>query len=84
MSVRYSGSVRVRAEFISQNQADATHVFQAVNGFVAFARASQGVRNPDKDVAALIDNIQLQQNGNRVVLNVVVPQEIIQKVSANR
>jgi hypothetical protein len=84
MSVRYSGSVRVRAEFISENQADATHVFQAVNGFVAFARATQGGRNADKDVAALIDNVQLQQNGNRVVLNVVVPQEVVQKISASR
>lgn len=83
ISVRYSGSVRGRAEFISESQADATHVFQAVNGFVAFARATQGGRNGDKDVAALIDNIQLQQNGNRVVLNLVVPQELIQKVSSS-
>jgi len=84
VSVRYSGSVRFRAEFISANQADATHVFQAVNGFVALARSAQGDRNTDKDVAALIDGIQLQQNGNRVVLNLVVTQDLIKKMTAKQ
>jgi hypothetical protein len=82
MSARYTGSVRFRAELISDNQTDATNIFQAVNGLVAFGRAAvRGAQNPDKDLATLIDGIQLQQNGNRVVLNVVVPQETIQKIS---
>jgi hypothetical protein len=84
VSARYTGSVRFRTEFISDNQTDATHLFQAVNGLVAFGRAAVGAENPEspeKDVKALIDGIQLQQNGNRVVLNLVVPQETIQKIS---
>jgi hypothetical protein len=84
MSVRYTGSVRFRAEFITDNQADATKIFQAVNGLVAFGRAAAQGNKPDKDVAAVMDNIQIQQNGSRVVVNVLVPQEVIQKASLNR
>jgi hypothetical protein len=82
ISVRYTGSVRIRAELIAANEADATKIFQAVNGMVAMGRGfAQAGRNRDKDVDAMIDNTQIQQSGKRVVLNVVIPQEVIQKAS---
>ena len=84
MSARYTGSVRFRVEFIAQNDKDATQVFQAVNGFVAFGRsAAKGQRN-DPDVSEVMDNIQVQQSGSHVSINVVVPQDVLQRAAAKR
>jgi hypothetical protein len=84
VSARYTGSVRFRAESISDNPTAATHIFEGLNEAVGFVRTGiQAAENPDKDLVALMNGIQLQQNGNRVVLNVVVPQETIQKISAS-
>jgi len=85
ISVRYTGSVRVRAEMIAQNEADATKIFQALNGMVAMGRAfAQSGQNRDKDLENLIDNSKLEQSGKHVVLNIVVPQEVIKKASEKR
>jgi hypothetical protein len=84
LSVRYSGSVRLRAEFISANQKGADQVFHALNGFLELARAGQGMRNQDKDLATVVEGTQLQQNGSRVVLNIVVPQDAVARMSKRR
>ena len=85
ISVRYTGSVRLRAELIAATDADATKVFQALNGLVAMGRGfAQSGQDRDKDLDALIDNTKIEQNGKRVVLNMVVPQEVIKKASEKR
>ena len=85
ISVRYTGSVRLRAELIAENDADATKIFQAVNGMVAMGRAfAQSGPNRDKEVADVVDNAQIQQSGKRVILSLVIPQEIIKKASQKR
>jgi hypothetical protein len=84
LSVRYSGSVRFRGEFISQNKKGADQVFHALNGFLELAKAGQGIRNQDRDLAAVIEGTQLQQSGNRVVLSIVVPQDVVSRISTRR
>ncbi len=85
VSVRYTGSVRVRGEFISDSQANAAKIFQSMNNLLAFGKAAEKVGNtPDRNMSAIVDNTQIQQNGNRVVVNLVVPQEVIQKISEKR
>jgi hypothetical protein len=82
ISARYTGSVRLRAEIIAQSEADATKTFQALNGLLAMGRAfATSGQERDKDLETLIDNSKLDQNGKQVVLNVVVPQELIKKAS---
>ena len=84
ISLRYSGSVRFRAEFISTTEQNAGQVFHAINGFLELARAGQGMRNQDKDLAAVMEGTQLQQSKNRVVLSVVVPQDVVARMSKRR
>jgi hypothetical protein len=84
ISLRYSGSLRFRAEFISATEKDAGQVFHAINGFLELARAGQGMRNQDKDLAAVVEGTQLQQSKNRVVLSIVVPQDVVGRMSKRR
>jgi hypothetical protein len=82
LSVRYTGSVRFRAEFISNSQGAAQKVFTALNTIVAVGRMeAQSEPNPDRDVAEVMNSLEVKQSGNRVVLSVVVPQELIKKAS---
>ena len=85
VSVRYTGSIRIRAEVISASQSDAVQVLQALNTFLVLGRGaaeSLSPGGPDKDVKAVFDNIQVQQNGNRTALNISIPQEVVKKVAA--
>lgn len=84
VSLRYSGSLRLRAEFISSTKSAADQVFHAINGALELARAGQGTRNMDKDVATVIQGTELQQSGNRVVISIVVPQDVITRMSKRR
>lgn len=84
VSVRYTGSVRFRAEFITQNPNDATRVFTALNAVVAVGRATQVSSNPDKDLVEVMNSMELKQSGNRVIFSVVVPQDVIKKASEKR
>jgi hypothetical protein len=81
VSLRYTGSLRFRGEFIAANQADATNIFQAVNGLLAMSKLAGGPQQNDPDVAAVMNSIEVKQNGNHVVVSVVVPQDVIQKAA---
>jgi len=81
VSVRYTGSVRFRGELIAENQADATNTFQAVNGLLAMGKMAGGQRQSDPDVTAVMNSIEVSQNGNHVVVSVVVPQDVMRKAA---
>ena len=84
VSVRYTGSLRLRGEFIAENQADASRIFQAVNGLLAMSKLAGGPGQNDPDVTAMMNSIEVTQNGNQVVVGIVVPQEVIQKAAQRR
>lgn len=85
VSVRYTGSVRVRAEFITQSQGDATRVFTSLNSAVALGRVeAMAASSRDKDLAEVMNNLEVKQSGNRVILSVVIPQDLIKKASQKR
>lgn len=84
VSVRYTGSLHFRGEFIAENQADATNIFQAVNGLLAMSKLAGGPRQVDPDVTAVMNSIEVKQSGNHVVLSLVVPQDLIQKAAQKR
>lgn len=84
ISVRYTGSIRIRADIISANQDDAAKVLQACNTFLAWSRTAEEslASSPDKDVKKVFDSIQVQQKGNETIVSVVIPQEVVKKVGA--
>ena len=84
VSVRYTGSLRLRGEFIAENQGDATNIFQAVNGLMAMSKLAGGPRQADPDVTAMMNSIEVKQDGNHVVVSILVPQDLIQKAAQKR
>jgi len=84
VSARYTGSLNLRGEFIAGNQTDATNIFQAVNGILAMGKLARGQRQNDPDVTAVMNSIEVKQNGNHVVVSAVVPQDLIQKAARTR
>jgi hypothetical protein len=85
VSVRYTGSIRLRAEIFSQNEADAAQVKQAADTFLAWGRAAGASLNPggtDKDVKAVFDSIEVEQNGTRTVISVAIPRAFVEKMAA--
>jgi hypothetical protein len=84
ISVRYTGSIRVKAEVISANAADAARVLQAANMLLALGQSAKESLSPagaDKDVKAVFDSIQVQQNGNRTAVTVTIPQDFVKKMA---
>jgi len=82
--IRYTGSVRLRGEFIVENQADATNIFQAVNGLLAMGKLAGGPRQNAPDVTAVMNSIEVKQSANHVVVSVVVPQDLIKNAAQKR
>jgi len=82
LSVRYTGSIRIRAEVISASEADAAKVFQAANLFVTFTKGLAGTgTGQDKDVNAAFNSVQVQQTGKSTVLSATIPQAAVQKMA---
>jgi hypothetical protein len=85
ISLRYTGSIRVRGDFYSQSDTDAAHVKEALNTFVVFAKGFAGSENPggtDKDVKAAFDSLKVEQNGKKTTFSIVVPQAFVTKMGA--
>jgi len=83
-SLRYTGSIRFRLEVISTSEANANNVTQSANTFLVLGRGaveSLNTGGPDKDVKEVFDSIQVQQNGNRTIVTLVIPQNFVKKMS---
>lgn len=84
-SVRYTGSLRVKLEVFSANESDAKKVTEAASSLLAIGRSATASLKPsgtDKDVKAVFDSIQVEQNGKRTAVSVVIPQEFLNKLSS--
>ena len=84
LSVRYTGSIRIKLDIISQTDERARQVEEAAKTLLPFAHMGEQTLSPsgtDKDVKAAFDSIQVQQQGRRTTISAVIPQSFIQKVS---
>jgi hypothetical protein len=82
-SIRYSGSLSVKAEVFTVDESAAKNLAESAGTFLAIYRtasASSGHGGTDEDVKAAIDSIQVQQKGNSAVFNAVVSQGFLRKV----
>ena len=81
-SLRYAGSLRVQARVISASEAEAAEFAKAMREFIPVGLAYVQRGQPDEDVQSILKNLEIQQHGNETVMNLVVPQKVIEKMAS--
>lgn len=82
-SLRYSGSLLLRADIFSQSEAQAKEVVDSANRHLALVRSiGQFIKTkgPDQDVKAAFDSVQVEQKENVAVFTATIPQSVLKKV----
>jgi len=82
-SLRYSGSLLLRADVFAQSEAQAKEIVESASTHLALVRsvgASLGARGEDKDLKSALDSIQIAQNENVAVFTATIPQSLIRKI----
>jgi hypothetical protein len=82
-SLRYAGSLLLRADIFAQSEAQAKQIVDSANGHLALVRSiGQFVKTkgPDQDVKAAFDSIKVEQKENVAVFTATIPQSILKKV----
>jgi len=81
ISLRYSGSVTLKAEIFSTDEAAARDLADSAATFLAVYRgASEGHKGTDRNLNAAIDSIQIGHEGSRTVLTATLTKELVKKV----
>jgi hypothetical protein len=81
-SLRYNGSLLVRADVFAVSDADAKRVFDSTNTFLAlsgFLGRSTGMRD-DADVKAALNSIRVEQKGNVVTITGECSERLLKKI----
>jgi hypothetical protein len=81
-SLRYNGSLLVRADVFAVSDADAKRVFDSMNTFLAlsgFLGRSTGMRD-DADVKAALNSIRVEQKGNVVTITGECSDKLLKKI----
>jgi hypothetical protein len=82
-SLRYTGSLLLRADIFAQSEAQAKQIVDSANNHLALVRSiGQFIKTkgPDQDVKAAFDSIQVEQKENVAVFTATIPQSILKKV----
>ena len=82
-SLRYSGSLLLRADVFAQSEAQAKEIVDSANTHLALVRsigASLGSRGEDKDLKSAFDSIKVAQKENVAVFTATIPQSLIKKM----
>jgi hypothetical protein len=82
-SLRYSGSLLLRADVFAQSEAQAKEIVESANTHLALVRsigASLGARGEDKDLKSALDSIQIAQKENVAVFTATIPQSLMKKI----
>lgn len=82
-SLRYAGSLALKSEVFTVNEAAARNLAESAGTFLAIYRTagdSTGARGPDRDVKAAIDSIQVKQEGSRAVFTATIPDGFMKKI----
>jgi hypothetical protein len=81
LSLRYSGSVALKAEIFSASEAAASDLADSAATFLSVYRgASEGHKGTDANLNAAIDSIQIQHDGSRTVLTATLTKELVKKI----
>jgi len=82
-SLRVLGDIRVQAEWIANNEADATQIKEQLGtmlGLFRDAQASAGTKGPDADVKQVFDSIAVTQEGSRARVTASIPFAFVTKL----
>jgi hypothetical protein len=82
-SLRYTGSLLLRADVFAQSEAQARQIVDSANSHLALVRSiGQFIktRGPDQDVKAAFDSLQATQKENVAVFTATIPQSILKKI----
>jgi hypothetical protein len=82
-SLRYTGSLLVRADVFLQSQEQARQIVESANTHLALVRSIgqwMGARGPEKDVKAAFDSIRAEQKENVAVFTATIPQSVLKKI----
>jgi hypothetical protein len=82
-SVRYNGSLLLRAEVFAVTETEARHIVDSANTFLALNRSvgrTMGTKGADADVKAAVDSIRIEQKGNTAVFTAALSQTFLKKV----
>jgi hypothetical protein len=82
-SLRYTGSLLLRADVFAQSEAQARQIVDSANSHLALVRSiGQFIKTkgPDQDIKAAFDSLQVTQKENVAVFTATIPQSILKKV----
>ena len=82
-SLRYTGSLLVRADIFAQSEAQARQIVDSANSHLALVRSiGQFIRakGPDQDVKAAFDSLQATQKDNVATFTATIPQSVLKKI----
>jgi hypothetical protein len=80
-SVRYLGSIDVKAQAITTSDDGARRIADQLSAFLAVFRTLElSAGGPDPDVKAFFDSIKVEQEGNKAELTADLPQGFLKKL----
>lgn len=86
VSLRYSGSLQLKAEVFAESEAEAREVAESAHNFLSLYRSiaqAVGTRGADKDVKKAFDSIQIEQKENRAIFTATVPPAFLKKIASD-
>jgi hypothetical protein len=82
-SLRYTGSLLLRADVFAQSEAQARQIVDSANSHLALVRSiGQFIKTkgPDQDIKAAFDSLQATQKENVAVFTATIPQSVLRKI----
>lgn len=82
-SLRYTGSLLVRADIFAQSEAQARQIVDSANSHLALVRSiGQFIKTkgPDQDIKAAFDSLQATQKENVAIFTATIPQSVLKKI----
>jgi hypothetical protein len=82
-SIRYTGSLLLRADVFAQSEAQARQIVDSANSHLALVRSiGQFIKTkgPDQDIKAAFDSLQATQKENLVTFTATIPQSVLKKI----
>jgi hypothetical protein len=82
-SLRYTGSLLLRADVFAQSEAQARQIVDSANSHLALVRSiGQFIKTkgPDQDIKAAFDSLQATQKENVASFTATIPQSVLKKI----
>jgi hypothetical protein len=85
ISLRYSGSLHLKAEVFAESAAEAKEVAESAHNYLSLYRSIAqwaGTRGADRDIKKAFDSIQIEQKENRAIFTATIPPAFLKKMTS--